>query len=84
METNLVMGKGQQNKVMKIENILEKSWNFSTADHESHTRSSNKSICIQYNTIELYCPVKFNVGRSKINFLTSYFQFEEEFDFLFV
>ena len=35
---------GQTNKVMAIVNILEKSWNFSTAYHESRTRSWDNSI----------------------------------------
>ena len=39
-----VMENGQKNKVMAIENILEKSWNFSTAYHKSHMRSSDNSI----------------------------------------
>ena len=39
-----VMEMDQKNKVMEIENILKKSWNFSTADHESRTRSSDNSI----------------------------------------
>ena len=48
MEKNLVMEShgtdmenGQKNKVMEI---LKKSWNFFTADHESRTRSSDNSI----------------------------------------
>ena len=48
MEKNLVVeshGKvienGPKNKVMEI---LKKSWNFFTADHESRTRSSDNSI----------------------------------------
>ena len=36
-----VMKNGQKNEVMEI---LKKSWNFFTADHESHTRCSNNSI----------------------------------------
>ena len=36
-----VMENGQKNKVMEI---LKKSWNFYTADHESRTRSSDNSI----------------------------------------
>ena len=32
---------GKKNKVMEI---LKKSWNFFTADHESRTRSSDNSI----------------------------------------
>ena len=39
---------GIENQAMEIENILkrvdEKSWNFSTAYHESRTRSSDNSI----------------------------------------
>ena len=48
MEKNLVieshgkvMENGPKNKVMEI---LKKSWNFFTADHESRTRSSDNSI----------------------------------------
>ena len=37
---NLVMKMGKKNKVKEI---LKKSWNFFTADHESRTRSSNNS-----------------------------------------
>ena len=36
-----VIENGQKNKVMEI---LKKSWNFFTADHESRTRSSDNSI----------------------------------------
>ena len=39
MEKSLKMGK--KNKVMEI---LKKSWNFFTADHESRTRGSDNSI----------------------------------------
>ena len=34
----------EQIKSWKLKNILEKSWNFFTADHESCTRSSDNSI----------------------------------------
>ena len=44
---------GKQNKVMKIENILKKSWNFCTAYHESLTRSSDNSISIRHAVIWL-------------------------------
>ena len=35
---------GQKIEVMEIENIMGKSWNFSTAYHESRTRSSDNLI----------------------------------------
>ena len=38
--------KWAKNKVLKSENILKKSWNFSTAYHESRTRSSDNAISI--------------------------------------
>ena len=43
MAGNFVMeshGKWAKNKVVEIENILKKSWNYPTAHHESHTRVS--------------------------------------------
>ena len=39
-----VMENWQNNNVIEIENILKKSWNFSTVYHESRTRSSVNSI----------------------------------------
>ena len=39
-------GKWAKNKVMEIENILKKSWNFSNAYQESSLRSSDKSTSI--------------------------------------
>ena len=33
-------------KIIVMENILKRSWNFSTAHHESRTRSSDNSISI--------------------------------------
>ena len=44
MGENLVMENRQKHNVMEIENILEMSWNFSSAYHESCTRSSDNSI----------------------------------------
>ena len=46
METYLVMENEQRNKVMEIDNILKKSWNFCTAYHESRIGSSDNSISI--------------------------------------
>ena len=37
---------GKKIEVMEIENIMEKSWNFSSAYHESRTRSSDNSIYV--------------------------------------
>ena len=42
---NLVMEKSlKMGKKIKVMEILKKSWNFFTADHESRTRSSDNSI----------------------------------------
>ena len=92
MEKNLVMEKswkmGKKNKVMEI---LKKSWNFFTADHESRTRSSDNSISTGLLQWFGYGRLSVNVldsqfvmlgGRQTI-FLTPYFQFEKRFDFLF-
>ena len=39
-------GKWAKKIVMEIENILKKSWNFSTAYHESRAKSSDNSVSI--------------------------------------
>ena len=72
--------------------VLKKSWNFLTADHESRTRSSDNSIStgllqwFGYGRLSVYVLDSQFVmlgGRQTI-FLTPYFQFEKRFDFLFV
>ena len=40
------------NFVIEIENILKKSWNFSTAYHESCTRSFDNSISIAIGLLQ--------------------------------
>ena len=73
---------------------LGKSWNLSTAYHESHTRSSDNSHIILYRPTaviwlweasSLCAKFKIDmVGRMQTIFSTSYFQFDKRFDFLFV
>ena len=84
-----VMENGQKNEVMEI---LKKSWNFFTADHESRTRSSDNSIStgllqwFGFGRLSVYVLDSQFVmlgGRQTI-FVTPYFQFEKRFDFLFV
>ena len=83
---------GGKNKVMEIENILEKSWNFSTGYHESRTRSSDNSISIgllhsdlAMGAFGLCCNLQIvMIFRRQTIFSTPYFQFEIKSDFLFV
>ena len=80
---------GKKNKVMEI---LKKSWNFFTADHDSRTRSSDNSIStgllqwLCYGRLSVYVlDFQFEMlGGRQTLFLTPYFQFEKRFDFLFV
>ena len=83
---------GRKNKVLEIKEYPEKSWNFVTTGHESHTRSSNNSISTGllqwcgYGRLSVYVLDSQFVmlgGRQTI-FSTPYFQFEKKFDFLFV
>ena len=96
MEKNLVMeshGKwAEKIKSWKLKNILKKSWNFFTADHESRTRNSDNSIStgllqwFGYGTLSVYVlDSQFVIlgGRQTI-FSTHYFQFEKRFDFICV
>ena len=85
------MENAQTNILMKMENILKNSWNFSTAFHESRTRSSEHSMFIC--TAVIWQPEAFGLCsgfqiimlcRGQTIFLTLYFQFEKRFDFLFV
>ena len=81
----------QKYKVMEIENILKKSWNFSTVYHKSCTRSSDIYRIDRFSALiwlrEAFCLCsRFQIvmsDRHQTIFSTPYFQFKKRFDFLF-
>ena len=45
---------GEKYKVMEIQKVMEKSWNFSTANRESRMRNSDKSIIISIGLLQWF------------------------------